>query len=302
MSSQTAGESIRNVAVEITTACALGCAHCERTELLRQGRFDAFSDMSPRVFQRLLAFLAGSSCTVNLSGGLGDPLLRADIAQLVAQVRAAGHQPYLYASVHYLLHSGRLARLFHAGLERVLISVDTWHLDAISRQRERDVSRAIELGSQRLREAASSAHVRANVVLDVDSWRPQLDRIVPALVSGHFDAIEVKWRYPLASRAVAGARRAVFEALEGLAPSLYVQLPLTRGACSELRHSIHINCDGALRICCVDRMWTLPVSVFDFDDISDFVASPSYATARTAIESPPYDPRCGPCPQRILSF
>ncbi len=116
---------VENVYLEVTSRCNLDCAMC-----VRQSWRDERGMMSAETFQ---AVLAGLRAFPNLKrvvfGGFGEPLMHPGIVDMVAQVQSLG------VGVTMMTNGLRLERplaqtLLHAGLDTLVVSLDSNHLQA----------------------------------------------------------------------------------------------------------------------------------------------------------------------------
>jgi MoaA/NifB/PqqE/SkfB family radical SAM enzyme len=105
--------SPRILYIEVTKRCNAFCSFCPYWQDHRRGELE---DYSP-IVARLKPFC------VTFSGG--EPLLRRDMAQLVAQVAALSPRPYIAVLTNgWLLSPERARDLREAGCEQISISID----------------------------------------------------------------------------------------------------------------------------------------------------------------------------------
>ncbi len=102
--------------VEITTRCALACAHCARTLL---GRREA--TLSPERFRTVLELLPHTYQVTFV--GLGEPFLHPELYRIVAQAARSGRKTCLVTSGAGLTAEGAKAVL-EAGVDQVTFSLD----------------------------------------------------------------------------------------------------------------------------------------------------------------------------------
>ncbi len=119
------GRPVRDLRVSVTDRCNLRCMYCMPRELF--GPDHAFLPreelLSFEELERLVAVFAGLGVRkVRLTGG--EPLLRRDLAQLVAGLRAIDGIDDLALTTNGTLLPFHAAELAAAGLDRVTISLD----------------------------------------------------------------------------------------------------------------------------------------------------------------------------------
>ncbi|MDA8048715.1 MAG: pyrroloquinoline quinone biosynthesis protein PqqE [Rhodospirillales bacterium] len=102
---------------ELTHRCPLGCPYCSNPLSLERVR----DELDTTIWQRVIGEAAAlGALQIHFSGG--EPLVRADLAALVAHAHAAGLYTNLITSAVLFDHR-RLAPLKHAGLDHVQISL-----------------------------------------------------------------------------------------------------------------------------------------------------------------------------------
>lgn len=112
---------------EVTHACPLHCPYCSNPlELVRRR-----TELTAAEWSRVLAEAADLGVVqAHVSGG--EPLLRADLAEIVAAAHAAGIYTQLVTS-GLGLEAGRLDELIQAGLDAVQLSVQDSHAEGSDR-------------------------------------------------------------------------------------------------------------------------------------------------------------------------
>ncbi|MGH7056969.1 MAG: pyrroloquinoline quinone biosynthesis protein PqqE [Acetobacteraceae bacterium] len=105
------------ILAELTHRCPLGCPYCSNPLALDRARDELDTASWLRVIDEAAAL---GALQIHFSGG--EPMVRADLAALVAGARAAGLYTNLITSA-VLLDQGRLAKLKAAGLDHVQISL-----------------------------------------------------------------------------------------------------------------------------------------------------------------------------------
>jgi len=107
--------------VESTYACNYRCPKCPRTAIMHEGKSGS---LSPALFDKLFAEAARYKLpSITFSHG-GEPLMRSDLAQLVAKARDAGIIDRMIHTNGYLLDYRRSVDLLASGLTKINISLD----------------------------------------------------------------------------------------------------------------------------------------------------------------------------------
>jgi len=120
--------------IEITTRCNLRCPGCYRGCHL-DGHAGEHRDLG-EIRDEIDRLQAVRNChTISISGG--EPLLHPDLPAVVAHVRARGMRSLLYTN-GVLLDRPRLAALREAGLDGVIVRVDTLRERSADRERDLD--------------------------------------------------------------------------------------------------------------------------------------------------------------------
>lgn len=110
---------LRRVYIEPTVRCNLSCRTC-----MRNAWDEPMGDMSPATFSRALAALAEQRGVVScFFGGLGEPLMHPDIAEMVEQAAQVACKTELITN-GLLLDSRLSGKLIEAGLCTLWISLD----------------------------------------------------------------------------------------------------------------------------------------------------------------------------------
>jgi tungsten cofactor oxidoreducase radical SAM maturase len=116
---------VRRAYIEVTSRCNLSCAMC-----VRQSWLDPQGRMSARTFQAVLHGLQGFPELKQVYfGGFGEPLLHPDLVNMVAQVHALGLGVTISTN-GLLLNRKRAEALFKAGVDALVISLDSMHVQA----------------------------------------------------------------------------------------------------------------------------------------------------------------------------
>lgn len=106
---------------ETTRACALACVHCRAEAIPRRDPDELSTDEGKRLLDRVRAF--GDPPRILVLTG-GDPLRRADIAELVAHGTRIGLSVSLTPSGTAAVTEDKLRALKQAGLARLAVSLD----------------------------------------------------------------------------------------------------------------------------------------------------------------------------------
>lgn len=116
---------LRKVYVEVTALCNLNCAIC-----IRQVWRDRPGSMRYELFEELIRQLqAFPQLRRVIFGGFGEPLVHPRIADMIAMARTLGVGTTL--TTNGLLLDRAMARsLLEAGLDTIVVSIDTAHLQA----------------------------------------------------------------------------------------------------------------------------------------------------------------------------
>lgn len=295
--------AIKNIGLELTTRCSLACLHCDRADSINAGILASNGDMSADVFDRASWFIRQSPRWINLSAGLGESFILKNLEDVVYAIKEQGHSPYLYTSLQNFSRAARIVELFEAGLQRIFVSVDRWHLQELSKKFSDDELRVlVSQGLDLINRSGYIARISANVVIDSCNWKQDVQALLPYLKEWRFKRLEIKWRYPLVSYdSLDRFRQEILALLEEHETDVYLQNPSELAGCSEVNNSVHINYDGKLRICCVHRDWTIEQSVFDYDSVEDLQASPAYEDLVTGIDQMMFSDRCLRCPNKVVA-
>lgn len=122
------------LAIVVTRRCSYSCAYCPREASVRE--------LSGEVHGQIACALAGLADTICFTGG--EPLLRVDLAALVAVHHAASPRARLVVETNGLLLGDRVVALRAAGLDDVVVHLDTLRPDRYRpTMGGRDLSRTI---------------------------------------------------------------------------------------------------------------------------------------------------------------
>jgi radical SAM protein with 4Fe4S-binding SPASM domain len=112
-----------NLNVEVTTRCNLACTFCSHPSLTKEQT----GDLPIAIFERTLqqAHECGGIKAVNLNG-LGEPTLRNDLHEFVSIAkRNAVNDVMFHTNGTQLVSESYIEKLIDAGLDRVIVSVDS---------------------------------------------------------------------------------------------------------------------------------------------------------------------------------
>lgn len=111
------GREIRGLRISVTQRCDLACSHCHR-----EGQTPSSKEMTPEEIERLVGVGASLGIRkVKITGG--EPLLRDDIAEIVAKISPLVSEVSITTNGSRL--SGMAEDLKKAGLKRVNVSLHT---------------------------------------------------------------------------------------------------------------------------------------------------------------------------------
>ncbi len=121
---------VRRAYIEVTTRCNLDCAMC-----VRQVWKDMPGEMSWETFEAVAEGLRAFTHLRRVTfGGYGEPLAHPRLPEMVARIAELGVEVVL--TTNGLLLDGTMAeQLLDAGLGRVVVSLDTVHIQAYARAR-----------------------------------------------------------------------------------------------------------------------------------------------------------------------
>ena len=125
------GRVATDLRVSLTDRCNLRCTYCMPAEGLPTLSRDAVMTRAEIVRLVGLATRELGVRQVRFTGG--EPLLRADLVEIVADVAALPHRPEISLTTNAVGLDHRAARLRAAGLDRVNISLDTLDPDTFAR-------------------------------------------------------------------------------------------------------------------------------------------------------------------------
>jgi MoaA/NifB/PqqE/SkfB family radical SAM enzyme len=104
------------VSFEVTDACTCWCKHCDHG-----GPRDESRNLKPADYRRYMQALR--PCVVQVSGG--EPLMRADVAEIVRTIKGGSHVPYtILVSNWSLMTAEKYLALRAAGIDQFSVSLD----------------------------------------------------------------------------------------------------------------------------------------------------------------------------------
>ncbi|MBQ6267506.1 MAG: GTP 3',8-cyclase MoaA [Clostridia bacterium] len=113
------GREITYLRVSVTRRCNLNCVYCGKADCEKKE-----TELAPAVIERLVrAFVACGIRKVRITGG--EPLVRADVCEIIARLRAIDGVETLALTTNGVLLAQSAAALKQAGLDSVNISLDS---------------------------------------------------------------------------------------------------------------------------------------------------------------------------------
>ena len=112
-------EQIRKLYVEASSRCNLACKMCFRHSWVGE----QFGDLDPAVFTRVTDDPALSGTETVFFGGMGEPLVHPQLAEMAALAAARGKRVELVTN-GTLLTGEKARELLKAGVSRIWVSID----------------------------------------------------------------------------------------------------------------------------------------------------------------------------------
>jgi radical SAM protein with 4Fe4S-binding SPASM domain len=112
-----------NLNVEVTTRCNLACTFCSHPSLTKAQT----GDLSIALYKKVLAECDdyGGISAINLNG-LGEPTLRKDLNEFVSIGKAHGAEDIMFhTNGTQLVSENAIEKLINAGIDRIIVSVDS---------------------------------------------------------------------------------------------------------------------------------------------------------------------------------
>lgn len=184
------GRGLHDLRISVTDRCNFRCTYCMPRELF--GPDHAFLDRSDLLsfeeITRIVRAAAGHGVRkIRLTGG--EPLLRTDLPELVAQVRAVEGITDIAMTTNGVLLPTHLPALLRAGLDRVTVSLDAVD-DAVFR-RMADVKVGVDVVLDAIDVAvASGVPVKVNAVVQRGVNEHQ---VVPLAALGREKGVTVRF-------------------------------------------------------------------------------------------------------------
>jgi len=111
-----------NLNIEATTRCNLECTFCTHSSLEDDQVGDIDFESSKRIIDEAEKY--GGLPTINING-LGEPLLRKDLPELIRYAKEHGVQDVMFHTNATIMTEELAIRLIDAGLDRIVFSVDS---------------------------------------------------------------------------------------------------------------------------------------------------------------------------------
>ena len=162
----TRGRALRDLRVSVTDRCNLRCRYCMPREIFGPG-FTFLPRNELLHFEEIArvvgAFARAGVKKVRLTGG--EPLLRADLPDLVAMVAAVPGIDDIALTTNGSLLARHADRLQAAGLTRITVSLDTLDDETFAKLADTDVTLASVLEGVSAAAAAGFAPIKLNAVI-----------------------------------------------------------------------------------------------------------------------------------------
>ena len=191
-----AQRNIHYLRLSVTDLCNLRCRYCmpDGVEKLEREAVLTYEE-----FLRLAALFARCGIdTVRVTGG--EPLVRKNVAQLVAGLKATPGIRRVTLTTNAVLLAEQLPALLDAGLDSVNISLDTLRPEVFRQITARDDFAAVQAGLQAALESHGLTVLdRGNLSGPTNPWQPPVDgyRHLPEVVEWNrrvFDAMLAELR------------------------------------------------------------------------------------------------------------
>ncbi|TPW72829.1 GTP 3',8-cyclase MoaA [Schumannella sp. 10F1B-5-1] len=175
------GRTARDLRISLTEKCSLRCTYCMPAEGLPAIARDRL--LSPAEIARLVRIAVRDLGVQDVRFTGGEPLLRADLAEIVARSAAVAGGASLSLTTNGIGLDKRIDALVAAGLTRVNISLDTIDRDHFARLTRRDRLPAV-LDGIRAAHAAGLTPVKINAVLLPETLEGAADLLAWSLATG----------------------------------------------------------------------------------------------------------------------
>jgi len=145
------GRVARDLRVSVTEKCSLRCTYCMPAEGLPAiAREDL---LTPGEIARLVGIAVGDLGVRDVRFTGGEPLMRADLAEIIRVARAAAPSASFAMTTNGIGLDRRLGELLAAGLDRINISLDTVNPEHFARLTRRDRLDSVIAGIRAARDA-----------------------------------------------------------------------------------------------------------------------------------------------------
>lgn len=226
------------ITLELTSSCNLICPYCANPTLRR-----GYGEMDDALLDRLIGECADNGYEVMAVHGIGEPLLRKDLAAVLARMHAAGVWRGWISTNGVLLTPTRTAGLIAAGLKGVYVSLDTLDADLYRRTRGGRLAKVIANLT-----ATAQVHPELAIVIGLMRHKEQMlgEDALDAFYALFRDQPNIhhhtyeNMRFPQAAE---DWRRVDPETGERFAFD----------TCDQWSHHFTIAIDGRVSICCVDQ-------------------------------------------------
>ena len=175
------GRVARDLRISVTEKCSLRCTYCmpeEGLPAIPRPRL-----LTPEEIGRLVRIAVRDLGVREVRFTGGEPLLRADLAAILAAARAAAPGTPLALTTNAVGLDKRLPSLLAAGLDRLNISLDTLDREHFARLTRRDRLPAV-LAGIRAAQDAGVAPLKINAVLMRQTLNDAPDLVAWAVASG----------------------------------------------------------------------------------------------------------------------
>ncbi|MCU1509164.1 MAG: moaA [Glaciihabitans sp.] len=175
------GRVARDLRVSVTEKCSLRCTYCmPEAGLPPIARSNL---LTPPEIARLVAIAVRDLGVRDLRFTGGEPLMRADLAEIIALSSAVAQGASISMTTNGIGLDHRIRQLVDAGLTRINISLDTVDRDHFSRLTRRDRLPSVFAGI-RAAQDAGLAPLKINAVLMRDTLAGAADLLEWALANG----------------------------------------------------------------------------------------------------------------------
>ncbi len=175
------GRTARDLRVSVTEKCSLRCTYCMPEEGLPAiARNDL---LTPAEIGRLVGIAARDLGVREVRFTGGEPLMRRDLADILAATRAAAPTVAMALTTNGVGLDKRLPELLAAGLGRVNVSLDTVDREHFARLTRRDRLPAVLAGIEAVR-AAGLFPLKVNAVLMRETLAGAADLLAWAIDAG----------------------------------------------------------------------------------------------------------------------